>query len=171
MNARLFGSIFWVLLFGAPAPAFADVIWDLAIAPTDGVSLAGTFTTDGAGDLLSYDIAVAGGGHDGYLFESARVPLDHVHLLGPQDYEIDAGVANIVLKFAGPISSDQSRVDLSSWSFDYIADRLVSESGSGGYAYQPAQIPEPSSLALLGAALAGLAGAAAFRRHYDKIPA
>jgi hypothetical protein len=53
----------------------------------------------------------------------------------------------------------------SSWDFDYLDVRQNSASGTDGYVSQLPQVPEPSSLAMLGSALAGFAGFVAFRRR------
>jgi hypothetical protein len=165
MNARILSTVVGLLLLGAAAPASADTIWNLSVVPTDGVSLAGSFTTDAAGDLLSYDIAVVGGRYNGYRFDAAHVPVDHDILSGPQSYEIASGPAHIVLKFADPLSAGLSKDTFSSWDFDYLDVRQNSASGTMGYVAQLPQVPEPSSLAMLGSALAGFAGFVAFRRR------
>lgn len=145
---------------GIPAKAHADVAWTLSeVTFADGGTASGSFITDDAGDLLSFDIKTTVGSSlraetfnsaaGGSIFENN--PADFLISSDDDEENLDiaAALGNFsAASFPGPVALDPSA------SFESDAGLAQVVALSGGEV--EGTVPEPMSMALLATGLAGL---------------
>jgi len=132
----------------------APYTWNLEnVVMSGGASLVGSFTTNGAGTLLTFDISVDGP-PGGYHFQTG-IPSDYITQSGPTTFQIHNNPANwITFTFGSPLSG-------SLFADNIIFSEFEWQDGPGSPYYsgnsgEADQVPEPASLILLGSGLLAL---------------
>ncbi len=133
--------------------------------PADDASLLGSFTIDATTlDITAYDINVVGGPYgtgSGYHF--SNLIANFVLFNGPTDYGVsNFGGGFVVWDLASPLSTGDASENITFAEFVCAACNGYTVTTASG---QIVQTPEPISLSLFGA---GLAGAVAMRRRKKK---
>jgi hypothetical protein len=142
------------VLLGAPKVEASTINWTLEnVAMSGGTSLVGTFSTDATTqNLTAWDIHIAGGPEDGYLFSNLLV--NTVIASGPQSYGVENDPTNFIQwSFVSPLAANLLAVNISSASFTCGACGGYFVEGFSGDA---ASTPLPAALPLLATGLGAL---------------
>ena len=142
----------------AAGPASADIIFTLSGSLDDGGTVSGTFTTDDAiGSLLDYDLTTSGA--NGFTYNTTTAPQNFSSL--PNILVVETADLSHLLQvtFAGGLTATGGNIVAGGFdSFEQIPGGAHREITAGSAAVGTTAVPEPSTIALLGLAVLGVAG-------------
>jgi hypothetical protein len=159
-------SALGVAILLAAGPASADLIFDFSgVSFDDGGTLTGSFITDdGTTSLLDWDVTTSGGTLPGFHYTSSNtVSFSSITPLGGILVVETAGLEHLLqVTFAGPLSPSGAGITLGMFdSFEQTPGgppqphRVIT---AGSAVVGTTAVPEPSTIALLGIAVLGVAG-------------
>jgi hypothetical protein len=153
---RFLSAVATALLLAA-GPASADIIFTLSGALDDGGTVSGSFTTDDAVlSLLDYDITTSGS--NGFTYNTTTAPQNLSSL--PFILVVETADLSHILEvtFAGGLTATGANVLVGAFdSFEQIPGGTHRQITQGSAAVSTTPVPEPSTIALLGIAVLGIA--------------
>jgi hypothetical protein len=158
MRSVLTAVCLGLMTVSVPVTAYAGIVWTLSgVTFGSGGNVIGTFTTDGAGNLLYWDITTsAGGGDPGAIYDSTTSSDFGSDLTNVDVIQANAPITNfnylLYLSFSNPLVTANTPDQIVYAAEFPFFDGTPGQTREGfvGQAIAAETVPEPGSLGPLG---------------------